>query len=54
LKGLGDIFRGAFLRALSNFWLFALTGDKEKHANEDVSPPKPFPLVFGNVYCKNK
>jgi hypothetical protein len=29
LKGSDDIFRVAFLVVLSNFWLLALTADKE-------------------------
>jgi hypothetical protein len=50
LKGFVDIC-GVFLAVLSNFWLTVLTADK---ASEDVSTPEPFPLLHGNVYCKNK
>jgi hypothetical protein len=51
LKGFGDIFHVAFLAVLSSSWLSELITDK---AIEDASPPKPFPLLSGNVYCKKK
>jgi hypothetical protein len=53
LKSFGDIFLVVFLGVLSNFWLFAVTADKEQQASEDVSTLEPFPLS-GNVYCDNK
>jgi hypothetical protein len=54
LKGFDDIFHVVFLADLSNFWLLVLTADKEQEASEDVSTSEPFPLLSGNVYCKNK
>ena len=50
LNGIREIFLVAFLGDLSNFWLFALTGDNEYDANEEVSAPGPLLFLLGEVY----
>jgi hypothetical protein len=54
LNGFGDIVCIAFAADLSNFWLLALIGDEEQQDSNDVSLEKPFPVLFDNLYCKNK